>query len=54
MKNKELLSILETLSPDAELSVEVKDVATGKHLVETYDISFSLSEDGRLRLIIAT
>ena len=53
MKNKDLIAILENLSPDAEIIVEVSDIATGNHLAETYDIGFTLTENGELKLQVA-
>ena len=53
MRNKELIAILESLSPDAEIFVGVSDIATGNHLAETYDIGFTLTENRELKLQIA-
>ena len=53
MKNKDLIAILESLSPDAEVLVEVNDIATGNHLVDTYDVGFTLSENCELKLQVA-
>lgn len=53
MRNKDLIAILASLSPDAEIVVEVNDILTGKHIADTYDISFSLTENRELKLQIA-
>ena len=53
MKNKDLIANLENLSPDAEIIVEVSDIAPGNHLAETYDIGFTLTENGELKLQVA-
>ena len=53
MRNKELISILESLSPDTEILVGVSDIASGNHLAETYDIGFTLTENGELKLQVA-
>ena len=53
MKNKDLIAILESLSPEAEIVVEVCDILTGNHLAETYDIGYDLTKTGELKLQIA-
>ncbi len=53
MKNKDLITILESLSPDAEIVVEVNDIRTGNHLADTCDIGFTLTENRELKLQIA-
>ena len=53
MKNKELSSLLESLSPEAEIVVEVKDILTGNHIANTYDIGFVLTKNGELKLQVA-
>lgn len=53
MKNKDLISLLESLSPEAEIVVEVSDILTGNHLAETYDIGYDLTKRGELKLQIA-
>jgi len=53
MKNKDLIAILENLSPDAEVAIEVKDIVTGNHIADTYDIGFTVTEDRGLKLHIA-
>ncbi len=53
MKNKDLITILESLSPDAEIVVEVNDILTGNHLADTSDIGFTLTENRELKLQIA-
>ena len=53
MKNKDLIAVLEGLSPEAEIVVEVSDILTGNHLVNTYDIGFALTENRELKLQIA-
>jgi len=53
MKNKDLITILESLSPDEEILVGVSDIATGNHLAETYDVGFTLTENGELKLQVA-
>lgn len=53
MKNKDLISLLENLSPEAEIVVEVSDILTGSHITDTCDISFSLTENSELKLQIA-
>ena len=53
MKNKDLITILESLSPDAEILVGVSDIATGNHLAETYDVGITLTENGELKLQVA-
>lgn len=53
MRNKDLIAILESLSPDAEIVVEVNDILTGKHIADTYDVGFTLTENRELKLQIA-
>ena len=53
MRNKELIAILESLSPDAEIVVEVNDILTGNHIADTYYIGFTLTENRELKLQIA-
>ena len=53
MKNKDLISLLETLSPEAEIVVEVSNILTGNHLARTYDIGYDLTQRGELELQIA-
>ena len=53
MRNKELIAILESLSPDAEIVVEVNDILTGNHIADTYDIGFTLTENRELKLQVA-
>lgn len=53
MKNKDLISLLEGLSPEAEIVVEVNDILTGNHLADTYDVSFALTENKELKLQVA-
>ena len=45
MKNKDLISLLEGLSPEAEIIVGVSDILTGNHIADTYDIGFTLTEN---------
>ena len=53
MKNKDLISLLENLSPEAEIVVEVNDIRTGNHIANTYDIGFTLTENRELKLQVA-
>ena len=53
MKNKDLIAVLEGLSPEAEIVVEVSDILTGNHIADTYDIGFALTENRELKLQIA-
>lgn len=53
MKNKDLISALESLSPEAEIVVNVSDIRTGNHIADTYDIGFALTENGELKLQVA-
>ena len=53
MKNKDLISLLENLSPEAEIVVEVNDIRTGNHIADTYDVSFTLTENRELKLQVA-
>ena len=53
MKNKNLIAILENLSPDAEIVVEVNDILTGNHIADTYDVGFTLTENRKLKLQVA-
>ena len=53
MRNKELIAILESLSPDAEIVVEVNDALTGNHIADTYGVGFTLTENRELKLQIA-
>ena len=53
MKNKDLIAILENLSPDAEIIVEVSDILTSNHIADTYDVGFTLTENGELKLQVA-
>jgi hypothetical protein len=53
MKNKDLIAILENLSPDAEIVVEVSNIVTGNHIADTYDVGFALAENRDLKLQVA-
>ena len=53
MKNKDLISLLENLSPEAEIVVEVNDIRTGNHIASTYDVGFTLTENRELKLQVA-
>ena len=53
MKNKDLVTVLESLSPGAEIVVEVNDILTGNHIADTYDIGFTLTENRELKLQVA-
>jgi len=53
MQSKDLIVILETLHPNAEIVITVNDVTTGKHLGDTYDIGYSLISTKELRLTVA-
>ena len=53
MKNKDLISLLEGLSPEAEIVVEVSNILTGNHIADTYDVSFTLTENRELKLQVA-
>ena len=53
MKNKDLISLLEGLSPEAEIIVGVSDILTGNHIADTYDVGFTLTGNGELKLQIA-
>ena len=41
-RNRTLIDLLETLSPDEEISIEVLDCGTGKHIALSYDISVKI------------
>lgn len=53
MKNKDLISLLEGLSPEAEIIVGVNDILTGNHIADTYDVSVTLTENRELKLQVA-
>lgn len=53
MKNKDLITILENISPNAEIVVEVSDITTGNLLADIYDVDYMLNENGELKLIVA-
>ena len=53
MKNKDLISLLEGLSPEAEIVVGVSNILTGNHIADTYDVSFTLKENRELKLQVA-
>ena len=53
MRNKDLIAILENLSPDEEILVEVNDILTDNHIADTYDVGFTLTEYGELKLQVA-
>lgn len=53
MKNKDLIAVLESLSPDAEMTVEVYDIATGCCIAETCDIGYALGENNEMKLQVA-
>ena len=53
MKNKDLISLLVSLSPEAEIIVGVSDILTGNHLADTCDIGFTLTENRELKLQVA-
>lgn len=53
MKNKDLISLLEGLSPEAEIVVGVSNILTGNHIADTYDVSFTLTKNRELKLQVA-
>lgn len=53
MKNKDLIAILENLSPEAEIIVEVSDILTSNHIADTYDVGFTLTDYRELKLQVA-
>ena len=53
MKNKDLISLLEGLSPEAEIVVGGSNILTGNHIADTYDVSFTLTENRELKLQVA-
>lgn len=53
MKNKDLIAILEALSPETEIAVEVYDIVTGCGIAETYDIGYTLGENREMKLQVA-
>ena len=53
MKNKDLIAILESLTPNAEITVEVYENATGASVAETCDIGYTLSENNEMKLQVA-
>ena len=53
MKKKDLISLLEGLSPEAEIIVGVSDILTGNHIASTYDVGFTLTENRELKLQVA-
>ena len=53
MKNKNLISLLEELSPEAEIVVEVSDILTGRHIADTYNVGVTLTENRELKLQVA-
>lgn len=53
MKNKDLISLLESLSPEAEIVVGVNDIFTGNHIAVIYDVGFTLTENRELKLQVA-
>lgn len=53
MRNKDLISLLEGLPPEAEIVVGVSDILTGNHITDTYDVGFTLTENRELKLQVA-
>ena len=53
MKNKELIAILESLSPDEEIVIEVSDITTGNLITNIYDVGFTLTDNRELKLQVA-
>ena len=53
MRNKDLISLLEGLPPEAEIVVGVSNILTGIHIADTYDVSFTLTENRELKLQVA-
>ena len=53
MRNKDLISLLEGLPPEAEIVVGVSDILTGNHIADTYDVSFTLTKNRELKLQVA-
>lgn len=53
MKNKDLIAILESLTSDAEIAVEVYDIATGACVAKTCDIGYTLGENNEMKLQVA-
>lgn len=53
MKNKDLIAILEELSPDGEIAIDVTDIVSGV-VSTTFDIGCALDDFGTLHLTVAT
>ena len=53
MKNKELIAILESLSTDEEIVIEVSDITTGNLITNIYDVGFTLTDNRELKLQVA-
>lgn len=53
MKNRDLIDLLKTLSPNGEISIEIVDCSTGNHIASTYDVGFTLTENRELKLQVA-
>ena len=52
MQNKKLISLLEDLDPDKEISIFVKSIETGNQIAVTYDIGYDINEYDELVLRI--
>ena len=50
MKNKDLIAILESLTPNAEITVEEYEIDTGACVADTCDIGYTLSENNEMKL----
>ena len=53
MTNKDLIAILESLTPDAEITVEVYDIVTPTCINKTSDIGYTLGENNEMKLQVA-
>lgn len=50
MKNRDVIAILESLSPDAELVIEVGSIEDTSNTILSYDFGCSVNEFGELVL----
>jgi len=52
MMYKNLISMLEDMPPEGELSIYVKSIETGQQIAVTYDIGYYINEYGEFVLKI--
>jgi len=52
MQIRNLISLLEGIDPDKEISVTIRSIETGHQMAVTYDIGYEINESGEIALRI--